>query len=114
MSRSELVRRLILNAISDDYENVDQVILRQVAADGSKLGLAIGRAEVVDALAGLVEDGLAKAYDLSGTGPFCTELKTMPPLDDIEEDFHTYFYITKPGMDFHRSDDSWFPWEPDE
>jgi hypothetical protein len=62
MDRSEIVRRLILISISDDYENVDQVILRQVAKTGAKLGLAIGRPEIVDALAGLVADGLAKAY----------------------------------------------------
>ena len=111
MSRTELVRRLILNAICDDYENVDQVILREVAETASKCGLTIGRSEVVDTLAGLVEDGMAKAYDLSSREPFCMELSGMPPLDSIEEDFKTYFYITKCGMDFHRSDDSWFPCE---
>jgi hypothetical protein len=51
MDRSEIVRRLILISISDDYENVDQVILRQVAKTGAKLGLAIGRPEIVDRLA---------------------------------------------------------------
>jgi hypothetical protein len=28
----------------------------------------------------------------------------MPPLDVVEEDFKTYFYITKKGMDLHLSD----------
>jgi len=28
MNHDELVRLLVLNAIADDYENVDQVILR--------------------------------------------------------------------------------------
>jgi hypothetical protein len=51
MDRSEIVRRLILISISDDYENVDQVILRQVAKTGAKLGLAIERPEIVDRLA---------------------------------------------------------------
>lgn len=38
----------------------------------------------------------------------------MPPLDTVEEDFKTYFYITEEGMDFHRSDDSWFPWDEED
>lgn len=42
MKRSELIRRMVLNAICDDYENVDQVILRDVAKDGAKLGFTIG------------------------------------------------------------------------
>jgi hypothetical protein len=33
MKRSDLVRLMVLNAISDDYENVDQVILPHVAKD---------------------------------------------------------------------------------
>jgi hypothetical protein len=61
MNRKELVRCLVLNAISDDYENVDQVILRDVAEHGAKCGLSIERCEIVEALAGLIEDGLATA-----------------------------------------------------
>jgi hypothetical protein len=33
----------------------------------------------------------------------------MPTLDAIEEDFQTYFYITKSGKDFLLSDDTWYP-----
>jgi hypothetical protein len=109
MNRRELVRRLVLNAMSDDYENVDQVILPSVAEDGAKCGLIIGRSEVVQALAGLVEDGVAKAYLLSGTAPNVTELRAMPPIDIPEEHFKTYFYITKKGLDVHVSDDTWYP-----
>jgi hypothetical protein len=90
-----------LNAISDDFENVDQVILRDVAHDGAKCGLMIARSEVVLALAGLVEDGMAKAYLLSGRDPFSNELQGMPALDLVEKDFKTYFYITKKGMGVH-------------
>ena len=51
----------------DDYENVDQIILPTVAKlAASEYGLTIERPEVVSALAGLVADGLAKAYLLSG------------------------------------------------
>jgi hypothetical protein len=113
LSRSEFVRRLVLNSICDDFENVDQVILPDVAADGAKCGLTIERPEVVEALAGLIEDGLAKAYRLPGPSrdPFSGELKGMPPMDVIEEDFKTYFYITEKGMDLHLSDDTWWPFD---
>jgi len=111
MTRHELVRRLVLNAISDDFENVDQVILRSVAEDGAKCGLTIERSEVVQALSGLIDDGLAKAYLLSGRDPFSNELQGMPALDVVEKDFKTYFYITKKGMDLHLFDDTWWPFD---
>jgi hypothetical protein len=111
MNRRELVRRLVLNSISDDYENVDQVILRDVAQDGAKCGLTIERPEIVNVLAELINDGLAKAYLLSGTAPHATELGGMPPIDIPEGDFKTYFYITKKGMGLHLFDDPWWPFD---
>jgi hypothetical protein len=87
MERRELIRRLVLNSISDDFENVDQIILRDVAREGSKFGLSIERSDIVNALKGLIEDGLAKAYLLSGNlgpDPFAGELPGMPPLDVVE------------------------------
>jgi hypothetical protein len=74
----------------------------------------IKRSDIVDALKGLIKDGLAKAYLLSGTmgrDPFAGELPGMPPLDVVEENFQTYFYITKKGMDLHLADDSWWPFD---
>ena len=111
MDRNELVRRLVLNAIADDYENVDQVILRHVADGCARCGIKVERSDIVDALTGLVRDGLAKAYLLSGTTPYATELQQMPLLDVIEEYFKTYFYITPKGMDQYLSDDTWWPFE---
>jgi hypothetical protein len=81
--------------------------LRSVAEIGGKAGLTIERFEVVDALAGLIQDGLAKAYLLSCKEPFSTVLPGMPSLEILEEDFKTYFYITKKGVDFLASDDWW-------
>jgi hypothetical protein len=112
MDRRELIRRMVLRTISDDYENVDQVILRDVAKDGAKLGFAVERSDIVGALAELIKDGLAKAYLLSTTEP-AKELQSMPSLDVVEENFKTYFYITKKGMDFLRSDDTWWPFDDD-
>jgi hypothetical protein len=114
MERRELIRRLVLNSICDDFENVDQMIFSDVSRDASKLGLRIERSDIVHALKGLIEDGLAKAYLLSGatgTDPFAAELPGIPALDVVEQDFPTYFYITKSGMDFHLADDSWWPFD---
>ncbi len=112
MERRELIRRLVLNSICDDFENVDQIILPNVARDASKFGLTFERTDIVDALRGLVEDGLAKAYVLAGTtgrSPFSGEIPGMPSLDAVEENFQTYFYITKKGTAFHLADDTWWP-----
>ncbi len=107
MDRDELIRLFVLDAICDHYENVDQMILGDVTAHCSKLGMAVDRSDVVKALAELVESGMAKAYLLFGTEPFKQDLEGMPPLDVIETEFKTYFYITKRGMDRQLSDDGW-------
>jgi hypothetical protein len=99
MTRSEIVRWLVLNEICDDYENVDQIILPQLAEAGKEFGLAIERGEIVEALERLVADGMAKAFLLSGRHPYKKELAGMPSLEVVETFFETYFYITKKGMD---------------
>jgi hypothetical protein len=110
MTRSEFIRRLVLYDISDDYENIDQCILRHVAMDGAKCGLTVARPEVVEALTWLVGKGLARAYILSGKEPYSMELQGMPPLDRVEANFETYFYITKKGIDhLQLSDDGSWP-----
>jgi len=123
MNRAELVRLLVLSEICDDYENVDQIIFPHVAKAAAKCGLVIERSEIVNALAGLIEDGLAKAYLLSPFEPFSTELEGMPQLDVIEEDFETYFWATKKGIDLQLSQITSWPfddlgelrpdWDPD-
>ncbi len=109
MNRDELIRKMVLSEISDDYENVDQIVFPVVARECAKLGLVVERSDVVGALAELIEQGLAKVYLLSTTP--AKELESMPSLEVIEEDFETYFYITKKGMDYHLSDDTWWPFD---
>ena len=113
MDRRELVRLLVLSEICDDYENVDQIILPHVVKQTAKCGLAIERPEIVDALAGLIQDGLAQAYLLSSHPPYSTELPGMPPLDVIEEDFETYFLVTKRGIELQQSDNTSWPFDDD-
>ncbi len=38
----------------------------------------------------------------------------MPPMDVVQEDFRTYFYITKAGMDVHLAEDDWWPFDDDD
>lgn len=110
MQRSDLILRLVLVEISDDYENVDQIILKHVSARTAKCGVLVERADIVDALTKLVNDGLANAYHL----PNQHELGIMPSLDVIEEDFATYFLRTKKGLEFHRSDSTWWPFDAED
>jgi hypothetical protein len=109
MERQKRIRRLVLRSISDDFENVDQTILREVTRGGSELGLTIERSDVLDALAWLIAEGLAKAYLLSPAGrdPFAGEVSGMPTVDAAEEDLQTYFYITQKGKDLFRDDEVW-------
>lgn len=115
MTRTEFVRRLVLNSICDDFENIDQVILRDVSATGATCGMTIDRSEVVQALENLIQDGLTKAYTLPGPtdDPFSGELVGMPKVDEIEEDFKTYFYATAKGLELQCPDDAWWPLDDD-
>jgi len=100
----------------DDFENVDQVILRDVVGVAERCGLTVERPEVVQNLRALIEAGLAKAYDLSAASadPFAGELQGMPRLNIPEKEFRTYFYPTRKGMDFHKSDVTWWPLDGDD
>jgi len=111
MTRRVFVRRLVLNSICDDGENVDQIILWEVNRDAAKCGLTIERAEVVDALVQLVEGGLAEAWILSEWPGKSVKVDGMPPMNAIEEKFTTYFVITEKGKKAHLSDDSWYPFD---
>jgi hypothetical protein len=83
--------------------------LRQVGEAGARFGLTIQRSDIVDALATLIQEGLARAYLLSSREP-SRELQGMPPLDVIETNFETYFYLTKKGIDM-LSKDQWRPFD---
>lgn len=101
-----ILRLLVLDAICDDYENIDQVIRPRVAADCAKLAIPLDRTRLVETLSQLVADGLAKAYRLSPTSPV-VEFSAMPPGDPDGRDNGTYFYITPAGHDFHNSAEDW-------
>jgi hypothetical protein len=110
MEREDLIRRLVLDSICDDYENIDQVILAAVARDGAKCGFDVRRADIVGALRSLVAEGYARAYNL----PTSMEaIPAMPDVDVPEEYFSTYFLASAEGLKFHESDLTWWPFDPD-
>jgi hypothetical protein len=98
MDRTEFLRQYVLSEISDDYENIDQIIFPAVAKIGNDHGFSIERSDIVNALKALVADGLADAYILSSHEPFSVRLDGMPTLDAPEVNFKTYFLITKKGL----------------
>ena len=112
MDRRELIRNLTLNQITDLYENIDQCILCDVKELAAKLGFAVGRSEVVEALRGLIRDGLAKASRFSSFPPHEIKLDGMPDVDAVEVNFSTYFHVTPKGREFRQSED--FPWPFDD
>ena len=94
------MRRLVLDEICNDYENVDQCILGAVASGAATFGFNVDRPEIIEVLAQLVTDGYARAYLLSGREPFVVKVEGMPSLDVIEVDFKTHFLATKKGLEF--------------
>lgn len=113
MDQREFIRLFVLNTICDDYENIDQIILPNALRDGARCGVAIDRGEVVEALAYLIENGFAKAYNLRREPGSC-ELQGMRDVSEIEDDFETYFYITAKGLEFYRSNDGWWPFDEED
>jgi len=112
VNRGELVRRMVLNTMCDDYENIDQIVLPTVARDCAKLGIIVERPEIVSTVSRLLEDGLIKAYDLQAGD----ELDGMPSVDliEFENTLRTYFYVTGEGLEYHRSDKTWWPFDDDD
>jgi hypothetical protein len=109
MERNQLIRRMVLDTICNDFENLDQIILPEVARDCAKLGFVVERSQIVTALGELIEGGLAKAYLLSGRNP--EELRGMPSLDVVGDYFTIYFYVTPKGKELILPDDSWWPFD---
>ena len=103
-TRAELVVRFVLNSISDDYENLSQEITGMVTKDGTDCGVTIEKSEIVTALEELVRRGWAKAYRLDNGPP--AEFDRMPSIEEMEDFYGAWFYITDAGMKVQLE-----PWE---
>jgi hypothetical protein len=103
--RRELVLRIVLNEISDDYENLYQ-ITKQVRRTSSDCGMTVSLQEILQALADLVAAKLAKAYRLSngveGIDGMPSAEEIGSPDEPAVED--AFFWITKKGMKLQLAD----------
>ncbi len=96
--RSERVKANVLNEIADDYEEIGQVMI-QLGRWATEV--AVTRDEAKAALLMLVEQGLAKAYDL---------YVSHEPISGSPNPEYHYFYITPEGIDaLHAFPKEWFP-----
>jgi hypothetical protein len=113
-TRAELVLRFTLNAICDDYENLSVTIAHEVTKDGADCGVRIEKAEIVAALAELLNRGWAKAYRMDGSGSGAPpEIEGMPSLEEMEDFFGAWFYITGAGMKVQLADWEFWPFDDD-
>ena len=112
MDRQTLIQHLVLDMISNDYENVDQTILEDVNKYAPEYGVTVTRTDVVAALEQLVAQGLAKAYVVAGTPPLLVPFAGMPALDVVEEDDYknkNWFIATAKGRHLMASEPAWYP-----
>lgn len=93
MKRLDLLRLFVLAEVSDDYEELSH-ISENVLKRAELCGLAVRPDDVRTLLLGLVEAGLAKAYDLSADPPVAVQGPL--PADRL---LSCYFWITPEGRD---------------
>ena len=105
MDRRELIRMLVLNEISDDYEEPTH-IFEQLANVGRSFGVPIDESDITRALGELVRSGWAKAYRF--TGADAQELLGFPSPDDRD----SYYLITNKGREAHSAFGGW-PFDDD-
>jgi hypothetical protein len=92
MRPQQLLRLLVLGEIADDYEEPNH-IYENVARRATACGIATTQQLVELLLLELVEQGMAKAYDLRAEDG--AELAGAPRLDQVSE---YYFLITSEGL----------------
>lgn len=97
--RNEIVDNLVLDELSDDYENLDQ-ILRSLSRLPIVADLTISSEEVKIALLRLVESGYAKAYLLRALPPSAEEINAPLSPGEIER---YYFLQTNEGRSLNAT-----------
>src|SRR5579883_2083772 len=109
MRRSELIQVFVLEAISDDYEDLEKVT-KEVADLGARCGLSVAREETLSALRHLIETGMASAYRLQPTPDVPKASQGVPPDDQMD---NHYFWITEKGRERHLATGAEWPFRED-
>ena len=91
------IRKLILRAIADDYEEFNRVV-QDVKGWAAERGIAVQRQFILALLDGLVRDGYAQAYMLSAVP---TASAQAVAFNASHVDDH-WFYVTPKGAQLVR------------
>jgi glucosamine kinase len=102
-----MIMHMTLDAISNDYEYLDDQILKDVGTWAAEEGISFDRAAVIRALETLVKDGYAQTYRLSPQPPHCKVVPYDPA--SIEE---LAFYVTNRGRErcIQKQDQGFYSW----
>ena len=95
-SRAAFLRQCVMNAMADDYENLEHIIDWATKLISGQ-GLRTSREEIVSILKKVIEDGYAQAYILSSEPPYSTP---VPFVGNDSEDL--WFYLTPRGLGLVR------------
>lgn len=76
MTRADVIRRIVIRGICDDYEDIERIANWTVPM-GSKCGLTVTHHDIIQALHELIEFGHAKGYDLE----YCAD----PPTESQQQ-----------------------------
>ena len=102
MGRAEIIQIIVLNEVSDDYENLAHIQEFGIPY-GQQNGIAISAEDVVSALINLIGAGLVSAYD-SYAKPVA-EVKGPLSVEQMEE---LYFYQTSKGKETNAFNSKFF------
>ena len=94
----EWVRQYVLNAVADDYENLEQIVgsvIHWAFSDGKVVPLT----QIMEALIEIVTKGDAKAYVLSPQPPYSTEFHWSTSEEQFEASrvWELWYHITEQG-----------------
>ncbi len=102
MVRAEVIQIIVLNEVSDDYENL-AYIQEHAVPYLQQNGISISVEDVVSALICLIDEDLVSSYNL-WTSPV-TEIQGKPPTAQMEE---LYFYQTSKGKELNAANSKYF------
>ena len=91
------LKNAVLSIISDDYESLEHIV-DSICRLPCPFEPKPNEAHIADALAGLLSEGLAAAYDLSPQPPHVRHAQFS-----LEHVGSLYFYITPAGREAARS-----------
>jgi hypothetical protein len=100
--RAELLRMFVLDAIADDYENLEQ-ICADVSAMSTRCALLVQCSDVTKALVSLIASGLASPYKLR---PTAEKVEGIPATDALGS---YYYWVTEKGREVQLSDYAGWP-----